>query len=424
MVTGSGAIKSNFLVEQVVSNTIDSEIRTKSFENDYRFDQVFNNVLSKPKLLYVVEAMGGGVFTYIVELVNHLVDNFDIYIAYGVRKQTPENYKEYFDSRVNMIFVKNFTRAISFNKDMQAFFEIKKIADQIKPDIVHLHSSKAGVIGRFLFSNSGIPVFYTPHGYSFLMQDRSKIKCYIYRKIEQICAKCNCTTVSCSYGENQETLKLTRRAVDIDNGIDIEKFNSLISQVLKDRKQETNDGRMRVFTLGRISYQKNPELFNEIAKRMPQIKFIWIGDGPLANELTAPNIEITGWKNREEALSISMSCDIFLLTSLWEGLPISLLEAMYMKKPVVVSDVIGNRDVITNHANGYVCDEIEEFVEAINDTYNHRRYAMNAYIDVVSHYNINNMTQKYTSLYKEALVNGEKVFFKKVAKYNQLVKCS
>ena len=421
---GSGVIRSDSIVEQVVSNAINTEIRTKSFENDHRFDLVFNNVLSKPKLLYVVEAMGGGVFTYIVELVNRLVDDFDIYVAYGIRNQTPENYKEYFDPRVNMIFVKNFTRAININKDIQSFFEIKKIAEQIKPDIVHLHSSKAGVIGRFLFTNSGVPVFYTPHGYSFLMQDRSEIKCFIYKTIEKICAKCNCTTVSCSYGENEETLKLTRRAVDIDNGIDIEKFNNLIAKAKKIHKLDTNDGRIKVFTLGRINYQKNPELFNEIAKKMPNVKFIWIGDGPLAKLLTAPNIEITGWKSREEALSISMSCDIFILTSLWEGLPISLLEAMYMKKPVVVSDVIGNRDVISNHENGYVCNEVNDFVEAINDANNHNKYVMNAYYDVVSHYNIDNMTQKYTSLYKEALKDGEKVFFKKVAKYNQLVKCS
>ena len=394
------------------------------FDNDKRFDLVFKNVSLRPKLLYVVEAMGGGVFTYIVELANSLVNDFDIYIAYGIREQTPVNYKEYFDSRINLIFVKHFTRSINLYKDTLSFLEIKKIANQVEPDIVHLHSSKAGALGRFLFKNSGIPVFYTPHGYSFLMKDSSVIKCFLYRTIEKICAKFNCTTVSCSYGENEETLRLTKRAVDIDNGINIENFRVLMSQAMKVRMIIPNYRQLKVFTLGRIDYQKNPRLFNDIASNMPDVKFVWIGDGPLIDVLTAPNIEVTGWKNREDALSISMSCDVFLLTSLWEGLPISLLEAMYMKKPVVVSNVIGNRDVIKNHENGYVCDSVEDFVEAINDRNNHKRYAINAYYDVVNHYNIENMKQKYTSLYKEAMKDGKKVFVEKIDKYNQLGNCS
>lgn len=57
----------------------------------------------KKKVLYIVEAMGGGVFTYIVDLANELVNSYDMYIAYAVRKQTPENYKEYFDKRIHLM---------------------------------------------------------------------------------------------------------------------------------------------------------------------------------------------------------------------------------------------------------------------------------------------------------------------------------
>ena len=98
--------------------------------------------MSKKKILYVVEAMGGGVFTYIVDLANELVNSYDMYIAYAVRKQTPENYKDYFDKRIHLIEVKNFGRAIDPVKDIAAFFEVKKIAAKIKPDVIHLHSSK------------------------------------------------------------------------------------------------------------------------------------------------------------------------------------------------------------------------------------------------------------------------------------------
>lgn len=100
----------------------------------------------KKKILYIVEAMGGGVFTYIVDLANELVNKYDMYIAYAVRKQTPKNYKDYFDKRIHLIEVKNFGRAINPTKDIAAFFEVKKIAAEVKPDVIHLHSSKADVI--------------------------------------------------------------------------------------------------------------------------------------------------------------------------------------------------------------------------------------------------------------------------------------
>lgn len=90
----------------------------------------------KKKILYIVEAMGGGVFTYIVELANELVNKYDMYIAYAVRKQTPKNYKDYFDKRIHLIEVKNFGRAIDPAKDIAAFFEVKKIAAKIKPENV------------------------------------------------------------------------------------------------------------------------------------------------------------------------------------------------------------------------------------------------------------------------------------------------
>lgn len=86
----------------------------------------------KKKILYIVEAMGGGVFTYIVDLANELVNSYDMYIAYAVRKQTPQNYKDYFDKRIHLIEVKNFGRVIDPAKDIAAFFEVKKIAAKIK----------------------------------------------------------------------------------------------------------------------------------------------------------------------------------------------------------------------------------------------------------------------------------------------------
>lgn len=347
--------------------------------------------MSKKKILYIVEAMGGGVFTYIVDLANELVNEFDIYIAYGVRPQTPYNYQEYFDPKIKLIKVENFVREVSPYKDLKALNEIKKIEKKVKPDIIHLHSSKAGVIGRIAFNGKKVPVFYTPHGYSFLMRDTSVVKRLIYWWIEKIFSYRKCTIISCSPGEYKESLKLTKNSTYVNNAINIEALDKKLSKVKKEEHPFT------VFTLGRICYQKNPKLFNRIASAMPDTKFLWIGDGELVNELTSPNIEITGWVDREEALKKSMNADVFVLTSLWEGLPMSLLESMYMKKICVVSNVIGNNDVICNGKNGYVCSSVEDYVNAINER--KEEYMNTAYADLLNNYVTKVQAARYTEIY-------------------------
>ena len=353
--------------------------------------------MAKKKILYVVEAMGGGVFTYIVDLANELVNVFDMYIAYAVRPQTPSNYKEYFDKRIHLIEVKSFCREIKPAQELKAIKEVKAIVEEVKPDIIHLHSSKAGVIGRIAFNGKDIPLFYTPHGYSFLMTNYKPAKRIMFKTIETVMAKRNCTTISCSLGEHQETLKMTKNATYVNNAINVADLKRSLDKV------EETDHPFTVFTLGRICYQKNPALFNSIAEKMPDTKFLWIGDGALRAELKSKNIEITGWVNREEALKRSMNADVFLLTSLWEGLPISLLEAMYMKKLCVVSDVIGNRDVIHNGKNGYVCSDVDEFVKAIEER--KEEYVEKAYQDLIENYEVKGQAERYAEIYTRSFKN-------------------
>lgn len=354
----------------------------------------------KKRILFVVEAMGGGVFTYIVDLANELVNEFDMYIAYAVRNQTPTDYKDYFDKRIHLIEVKNFERSINPIKDVNAFFEIKKIAKEVHPDAIHLHSSKAGALGRMAFDGRKIPLFYTPHGYSFLMQNHSATKRMIYKAVETVCGKRNCTTISCSEGEHQETLKLTKRAVYVNNGINMTELQEIIDKTEKVQHPFT------VFTLGRICYQKNPALFNVIAEKLPDIKFVWIGDGELRGELKSKNIEITGWAERNTAISYAVNADVFLLTSLWEGLPISLLESMYMRKLCIVSNVIGNRDVIRNGENGFVCDDVDSFMAAIRSADTSHECITNAYADVLNKYNTEVMAKSYSKIYSAKINRG------------------
>ena len=136
--------------------------------------------VKKKKILHIVEAFGGGVFSVLVDLINSTSEEFEIVVAYSKRPQTPENFESYFSKNVKFIEVKNFARSINLKKDIKAFFELKKIIKSQKPDIIHLHSSKAGFLGRFVANGKKIKMLYNPHGFSFLMQDCSRIKRKIY----------------------------------------------------------------------------------------------------------------------------------------------------------------------------------------------------------------------------------------------------
>lgn len=139
---------------------------------------------------------------------------------------------------------------------------------------------------------------------------------------------------------------------------------------------------------------------------------MWIGDGELRTELSSSNIKVTGWISRDEALRQAIKADVFfLLPSLWEGLPISLLEAMYMrKKTCVVSNVIGNRDVILSERNGYVCNTIEDYIKAIEEVKNEDLsffLTEQAYSDIVENYNTSVMAAKYANLYNGKMCENE-----------------
>lgn len=353
--------------------------------------------MAKKKILYFVEAFGGGVFTYLANLSNALCDDFDVYIAYGIRKQTPQNFKDYFDKRIHLIQVKNYQREISFSKDLAALKEMKKIAKKVQPDVIHLNSSKAGILGRWLFRNSKIPVFYTPHGYSFLMTNISKKKKLFYKGLEKTFAFKNIETIACSKGEYEITKELTSNATYVDNGINLREFDGI------NMDHQTDFNNLKVATLGRISLQKNPVMFNQIAEAFPNINFIWIGDGEFRDKLTAPNIKITGWVDNKTALNYLADTDIFLLTSLWEGLPMALLEAMYMEKICVVSDVVGNRDVIHDEENGYICDSVNDFIRKVKSISTDRHMLVElikrAHDDVENHYNSTVMASEYKKIY-------------------------
>lgn len=355
----------------------------------------------KKKVLHIVEAFGGGVFTYLVALSNGTCEEFDVTIAYTVRPQTPENFERFLDERVHLIEMKHQQRSIDLKRDFKGAKEIRDIVKQVSPDVVHLHSSKAGILGRIAINCRKKKVFYTPHGFAFLKKDDPALLRMIYRMVEKAATWFGGEIIAVSKGEYEEAAKLTKHASYINNGI-------VLTKQLKVSGEEVAKKDMShpvIGTLGRVCYQKNPELFNQVALGLKEDAFVWIGMGEMEACITAPNVQITGWCEHEEAISRLQGIQIFLLTSLWEGLPISLLEAMYLKKLCIVTDVIGNRDVIVHGVNGFVADTAEDIIRIIKEVkagkWDVDKITGQAKADVEEKYNIQIMCEKYSERYRE-----------------------
>ncbi|TRX09714.1 glycosyltransferase [Flavobacterium gawalongense] len=313
------------------------------------------------KVVHVVEAVAGGVHTYFKDLsfffgdheVNATINTTIIYS--GNRKEIDsKKIKEEFSNGVLLIEV-SMVRNFSPIKDLKSALELAAALRRLNPDVIHLHSSKAGVLGRFacflLFKKK--KVFYTPHGYSFLRTDISIWNKKTYWIIEKSFQKLfGGETIACGDTEYEIAKKIGKSSL-VRNGINIE----YVTKKSAEYKNEV----LTIGIVGRITFARNPKLFNAIAIKFPDFNFVWIGDGELGHEITAPNIRITGWfLERDHALKELNAIDIYIQTSLWEGLPIAVLEAMAMKKPVIATNIIGNKDVVRHNETGFLFNEIEE----------------------------------------------------------------
>jgi glycosyltransferase involved in cell wall biosynthesis len=317
--------------------------------------------MKKIKVLHISETFVSGVYTYIKQVCSFLehADDIESYVIYsGERDETDrDNFSKDFSSKVHLIEIP-LKREITPIQDLSSLIKIIIQLRKIKPDIVHLHSSKAGVLGRVarLFYPKAV-LFYTPHGYSFIREDISSGKKFFYAFLEKMMTKLlGGTIIACGDSEWEEAQKIGK-SILIRNGVDID--------FLREYAKEPHNKTLTIGTCSRISIQKNPELFNEIALELPQFQFVWVGSGDLVSELTAPNIIISGWKKREEVLNIMSEFDVFISTSLWEGLPFNIIEAMALSKPIIASNINGNKITVENDLNGYICDTKDDFVRAI-----------------------------------------------------------
>lgn len=206
------------------------------------------------------------------------------------------------------------------------------------PYVVHAHSSWAGMYVRLAMRNSArCPIVYTPHCYSFERLDVSRPVRQSFRLVEWLLSFNTATIACCSERERKLSLwpLSTPRAVAVPN---------VVPTALSTGERRHAGARLRVAGCGRIGPQKDPEFFATAVRaartRNPAIEAVWIGGGEAHHEdlLRSSGVDVTGWVTRREALDVLASSDVYLHTALWEGFPISILEAAALGLGVIARD--------------------------------------------------------------------------------------
>ncbi|MFA5200198.1 MAG: glycosyltransferase family 4 protein [Candidatus Omnitrophota bacterium] len=259
-------------------------------------------------------------------------------------------------------------RPVNFIKDILAFIEICVFIKKNKIEVVHTHSSKAGILGRFAARACKVTVIvHTVHGWSF-NDYQPRILRDFYLSFEKICAKFTGKIIVVSYSDREKGLNSfigsQEQYVLIRYGINASEF--ALSHLRNQARQSLgiDKDELAVGMVACFKPQKSPLDFVKIASAVKReicgIKFIMVGDGQLRNKVYSlikelglqDKIILAGW--RQDIAFILSALDIFVLTSLWEGLPIAVLEAMAAGKPIVATDTGGISEVIENGKSGYL----------------------------------------------------------------------
>lgn len=273
-------------------------------------------------------------------------------------------------------------REVNVTKDINCLKQILRHLREVKPDIVHCHSAKAGILGRLAASIVKIPCLYTPHAFSYLSADQ-KLKRLMFKFIEKSFKYSSSKILACSkseYNRAIKELKFSKNNVLLwENSLP--KFN-----YKKVTKNNINLPENYICTIGRPSYQKNTELLIEtiykVKERITDIHLVVLGVGFFSPKLQnvknlidkydlSSNITLIDWIDRDATLAILNSSDFFVSSSRYEGLSYAGLEALMLAKPGVLTNVDGNKDLIEQNINGFLVDDNSTiFADKIVELYN------------------------------------------------------
>ncbi|HVS09413.1 MAG TPA: glycosyltransferase [Planctomycetota bacterium] len=270
-------------------------------------------------------------------------------------------------------------RQVSPRRDRAQLRELERLLARLRPDVVHTHSSKAGVLGRLASLSSGIGVrVHTPHTFAFLFRSMfSPLARGLYREVERALAGSTERFVAVSAGE-AATLRASgivdpARIRVVANGIDPAPW--LAARPIARAELGVEPGPPLCAVVGLLNAAKGQDLALEALARPgnEELRLLLVGHGEERERLEAlarrlgleRRVRFLGW--RTDVPAIVAACDFLVLPSRWEGMPYAVLEALAAGRPVVASDVDGARELVGDSRCGRIVgqESVEELAEAM-----------------------------------------------------------
>ncbi|PXV60958.1 glycosyltransferase involved in cell wall biosynthesis [Dysgonomonas alginatilytica] len=344
----------------------------------------------------------GGAQSVVANLVQGLNDDDEVFILYG---GNGEAWKP-LTRKVNLIKICEHRKEVSW-KDMFLVFKLLRLRLKYKPDVVHLHSSKMGAIGRIVFNPKTI--VYSVHGFDSIRKAFRKFL-IVERLLKNRAAKIVGVSqydVDCLREEG-----ISHNVELVYNGVADHKADDTASLEDSSLKRKIEDIRGKyskvIMCVSRISAQKKFDLFLDIAKEKSEYAFIWIGNKEIINDLPS-NVFCLG--ETHSAYIYFRYADVFILPSNYEGLPISLLEALSFGIPVVASDVGGIGEVLDGKNGFAVENNVLSFTSKIDyvlDDSRNQVMRLNARDSYLKNFTIDKMVKGYTSIFKAIYNKGKR----------------
>jgi glycosyltransferase involved in cell wall biosynthesis len=339
--------------------------------------------MAKIKVILIAEAMLGGIRQHVFDIAKGLdKKKYDVYLIYSDNRADDKFFEDVkqIGKTIHLIKCNDMQRSLGMN-DIQAYQSLKKIIKEIKPDVVHCHSSKAGIVGRIAAKSCKVPmIIYTPHAYAFQIPDISKAKKMLYVCAERFLTRYACDyTINVSKGEMELALQYKIASKEhlklIYNGIENRETRDKAELM---EKLQLNPNKRYVGVTARCAKQKDPFTFLKVAlktiKSNDNVDFIYIGDGDMEDKMKSwiiendmqDRIHMLGFRN--DAPEIVGCLDIYLSTASYEGLPYSMIEAMRAGVPIIATDTVGNNELVFEGVNGmmFPIGDVDKAVELIN----------------------------------------------------------
>lgn len=328
------------------------------------------------------------------------------------------------ENNIGIIDLDVIWRNIKILRDMKGLYKLYKFLKNNRYDIVHTHTSKAGFVGRLAAKLAEIPIIiHTVHGFAF-HEESHPLFIYIFSCLERLASHWCDKIVTVSNFHKDWALKLgignDDKIIAIPNGIPFERVIPNKSLVEIRKELGLSDNEFIILSTGRLAPQKGLEFLIRAIPYLDKIldkpyKVLIVGDGPLrdylkdlSKKLDVENkVMFLGFRSDiGNFLNIS---DVVVLPSLWEGLSISLLEAMAAGKPVVTTTIGSNKEVIQDGYSGILVPKKDPIAlaDAISKLLNDREFSSklgkNAKEIYFQKYREDLMLEKYIRLYKELI---------------------